>query len=197
MKYNVFQGGFLDFCTIQILMCRSVFCQNYHMVIVFTDISLTCNAMFDLSHKHCILGSCRGEPENNKMFLFSFRCYTPNSGLRTRSYPICWSLFWRNLRMHETTSCVPWIKTSSVVSWFWPTAMEVIYMAICILDREVIPKHKWSLEAHLRQIMTLWVEWNLAQLYIQSGSTLLCVFSVWSNCFFAPCPAFIVRWLLH
>lgn len=47
--------------------------------------------------------------------------------------------------------------------------MEVIYMVICILDREVISKHKWSLEAHLRQIMMLNANWNLAQLLIADG----------------------------
>lgn len=63
--------------------------------------------------------------------------------------------------------------------------MEVIYMVICILDREVIPKHKWSLEAHLRQIMMLNANWNLAQPLIADGLLLpfklgfyLCMYSM-------------------
>lgn len=45
-----------------------------------------------------------------------------------------------------------WTKTSSVVRSSFPY-MAVIYAPICMLDREGRPKHKWSLEAHLRQIM--------------------------------------------
>lgn len=39
-------------------------------------------------------------------------------------------------------------------------------MVICILDREAMPKHKWTLEAHLRQLMMLKANGNLAQLFI-------------------------------
>lgn len=74
---------------------------------------------------------------------------------------MCQSFFWSCLGLFEAKSHLWWpVNKSFICSQVILAYMAEIYVVICILDREVIPKYKCSLEAHLRQIMMLRASWK-------------------------------------